>query len=81
MNFSLLGRPGPRLAKLFYQPSSFRVLSSGDHVLCARTGAVIALDALRYWSAERQEAYASAAIAVEAITGRTPDKATGEAEG
>ena len=48
------------------------MLANGDHVLCARSGARIALEDLRYWSATRQEAYASCAIAVEAITGRRP---------
>lgn len=49
-----------RAAKLFYMPGTFRVLSSGDHVTCAVTQAHIPLGELRYWSAERQEAYASA---------------------
>ncbi len=48
-----------RIAKLHYLPGTFRVLSSGDHVVCAVTGQPIPLDQLRYWSAERQEAYAS----------------------
>jgi hypothetical protein len=39
------------------------VLSSGDHVTCAVTQQVIPLGELKYWSAERQEAYAS----VEAV--------------
>ncbi len=64
--------PSPRLARLVYSASSFRILAHGDHVLCALSGVPIALDALRYWSAERQQAYASAVIAVEAMTGRRP---------
>ncbi|OYW88519.1 MAG: hypothetical protein B7Z20_02325 [Sphingobium sp. 32-64-5] len=47
-------------ARLHYMPYSFRVLSPGDHVLCAVTGQKIALDDLRYWSNERQEAYVDA---------------------
>lgn len=62
----------PRTARLYYQPNGFRVLAAGDHVLCAGTGAAIALDELRYWSVDRQEAYASCALAVEALTGRRP---------
>jgi hypothetical protein len=50
--------------------NGFRVLSPGDHVVCAVTGARIALQDLRYWSVERQEAYASAAIASEAMAPR-----------
>lgn len=72
MNFAPFSSPAGRLAKLYYAPGSYRVLSSGDHVLCGRSGAVIPLDALRYWCPDRQEAYATAAIAVEAITGRQP---------
>jgi hypothetical protein len=50
-------------ARLHYAPNGFRILSSGSHVLCAVTGEPIALEALRYWSVKRQEAYASAVIA------------------
>jgi len=52
--------PG-RLARLRYAMSSYEILAPGDHVLCAVTAARIPLDELRYWSAERQEAYADAA--------------------
>lgn len=56
-----------RAAKLHYLPGTFRMLSPGDHVVCAVSGRTIPLEELRYWSAERQEAYASAEIAVEAL--------------
>lgn len=59
-----------RLARLHYLPGTFRQLSAGDHVLCAVTGARIPLDVLRYWSAERQEAYASAEIATRQLLGQ-----------
>lgn len=49
-----------RMARVHYMPGSFRVLSPGDHVLCAVTGVPIQLDELRYWSVERQEPYANA---------------------
>jgi len=55
-----------RLAKLHYLPSGFRVLVSGDHVVCAVSGVAIPLDDLRYWSVARQEAYASAVEATQA---------------
>jgi hypothetical protein len=45
---------------------TFRLLSDGDHVRCAVTGARIPLDTLRYWSVARQEAYASAEISNDA---------------
>lgn len=53
------GRP----ARLLYESGSYRILEAGDHVLCAVTGQRINLAALRYWSHELQEAYASADIA------------------
>jgi len=56
--------------RLHYLPGSFRQLSAGDHVLCAVTGVQIPIDVLRYWSAERQEAYASAEIATKRLLGR-----------
>ena len=56
-------------AKLHYGPNEFHVLKAGNHVLCAVTGQVITLEELRYWSAERQEAYASADIATQRLLG------------
>jgi hypothetical protein len=55
-----------RLARLHYLSGSFRVLSHGDHVLCAITHQPIALADLRYWSVGRQEAYATAEASLEA---------------
>ena len=46
--------------------NGFRVLIPGSHVICAISGAQIELDDLRYWSVARQEAYASAELALEA---------------
>lgn len=56
-------------ARLHYGPNGFRILRPGKHVYCAVTGEAIALDALRYWSAEHQEAYASAEAATKRLTG------------
>jgi hypothetical protein len=55
-----------RAARLHYLPGTFRVLSNGDHVLCAITGARIPLHELRYWSVERQEAYIDAESSLQA---------------
>ncbi|WP_420384530.1 DUF2093 domain-containing protein [Novosphingobium sp.] len=66
----MLTSPGGRLARLHYLPGSYRQLSAGDHVLCAITGVQIPLDTLRYWNADRQEAYASAEIATRRLLGR-----------
>ena len=57
---------GSREAKIHYLDGTFRMLSAGDHVRCAVTGASIPLDELRYWSVERQEPYADAAASHEA---------------
>lgn len=53
-------------ARVHYLAGTFRLLSDGDHVLCAVTGARIPLHELRYWSVERQEPYADAAASLEA---------------
>lgn len=55
-----------KAARLHYLDGTFRVLSPGDHVVCAVTGQAIPLDRLRYWSVARQEAYADAAASVAA---------------
>lgn len=57
-----------RPARLHFMANGFRVLSPGDHVVCAESGARIALDELRYWSVARQEPYATAALATKAMT-------------
>jgi hypothetical protein len=59
-----------RPARLHYMANGFRVLSPGDHVLCAASGARVLLEDLRYWSVLRQEAYATAALASEALAPR-----------
>lgn len=58
------GRRGE--ARVHYLAGTFRVLSDGDHVRCAMTGAIIPLDMLRYWSVARQEAYADADASLKA---------------
>ena len=55
-----------RAARLHYLPGTFRVLSNGDHVICAVTGVRIPLHELRYWSVDRQEAYVYAEASLEA---------------
>ena len=57
-----------RPARLHFMANGFRVLSPGDHVVCAVSGKRIALDDLRYWSVAKQQAYATAALATEAMT-------------
>ncbi|MBC2776130.1 DUF2093 domain-containing protein [Parasphingopyxis marina] len=62
----MLTSRGGRTARLHYMANNFRMLSPGDHVLCAITGQAIPLDELRYWSVVRQEPYATAEISVQA---------------
>ena len=50
-------------AKLRFLDGDYDVLVAGAYVLCAVTGAQIPLDALRYWSVDLQEAYATPDIA------------------
>lgn len=66
----MLMKSPERAATLVYEANGFRVMSPGNHVVCAVTGAQIPLDVLRYWSVARQEAYASAEIATRQLTGR-----------
>lgn len=49
-------------AEVDYLSGDFVVKRPGDYVLCAVSGARIALTELKYWSYERQEAYASAEL-------------------
>lgn len=54
-------------ATLIYGPNAFRVVRQGNYVLCAVTGEAVALEELRYWSVERQEAYASPQVATQRL--------------
>ena len=49
------------LAVLQYGDGDFRVVRPGRYVVCAVSGAKIPLEALRYWNASLQEAYAGPA--------------------
>ena len=55
-----------RQARIHYLPGTFRLLSDGDHVVCAVTGARIPLHELKYWSVARQEPYVDAAASLTA---------------
>ena len=66
----MLMKSGDQAAQLIYGPNGFRVMRPGSHVPCAVTGEPIALEMLRYWSVERQEAYANPEIASRRLLGR-----------
>ena len=53
------------LARLHYGDGDFVVMKPGRYVICAVSGKQVPLEALRYWSAELQEAYASPAEALK----------------
>jgi hypothetical protein len=53
-----IGRNGE--ARLRYLDSDFQVIVPGAYVTCSVTGRRIMLSDLRYWSVDRQEAYADA---------------------
>ena len=52
------GPSGNGEAQLQYLDGDFRVVSPGTYVKCAVTEIRIPLDELKYWSVDRQEAYA-----------------------
>ena len=55
-----------RAARVHYLPGTFRLLTDGDHVVCAVTSAQIPLHELKYWSVDRQEAYVDAEASLKA---------------
>ena len=55
---NILERGPTGLAKLEYLDGEFRILIPGAYVLCAVSGHQVAIDDLRYWNVDRQEAYA-----------------------
>lgn len=54
-------------AMLEYTDSEYRIIRQGSFVRCGVTGQPIRLDDLRYWSAERQEAYAGPEAILERL--------------
>ena len=61
------GPSGHGEAKLQYLDGDFRVVAPGTYVICAVSGERIPLDELKYWSVDRQEAYADAVTAHSAF--------------
>lgn len=54
-------------ATVEYGDGTMRVIKPGRFVRCAVTNEAIPLDALRYWSAVRQEAYATPEAAMQRL--------------
>lgn len=65
-------QPLPGEAQLHFTDSDYKVVRPGAWVRCAATGRHIPLDELRYWSAERQEAYAGPAEVAQRLSGAGP---------
>jgi hypothetical protein len=59
------GSSGQGEAKVQYLDGDFRVISPGAYVRCAVTGTRIPLEDLKYWSVDRQEAYATPEAVLE----------------
>lgn len=53
-------------ATIRYLDGDYRVIKAGSFVRCALTGKPIAIDELKYWSVERQEAYIDIITSVKA---------------
>lgn len=56
-----------KAATLIYGPNGFRVVKPGPFVPCAVSGVAVPLEELRYWSVDRQEAYASPELATRRL--------------
>lgn len=54
-------------ATLHYGDGEFAVLKPGRTVICAVSGKPIPLEALRYWSVSKQQAYAGPAEAFQSL--------------
>ncbi|HVI30081.1 DUF2093 domain-containing protein [Hansschlegelia sp.] len=62
--------PSSGEAEVRYLDADFRVMRPGAFVRCAVTGERIPLEELRYWSVERQEAYAGPQEALSRALGK-----------
>lgn len=67
-------RGGPGEAQVEYGDGTLRVIRPGTFVRCAVTGVPIALDDLRYWSVERQEAYATPEAVMRRLSQAAPTR-------
>ena len=68
MEINVLNRfrsAGDGEAKVQYLDGDFRVITPGAYVRCAVSGVRIPLEELKYWSVDRQEAYATPEAVLE----------------
>jgi hypothetical protein len=57
--------PAGEIARVRYGDAEFTIVTPGRFVRCAVSGALVALEDLRYWSVELQEAYRGPAEAMQ----------------
>ena len=62
-------------AEVKYLDGDFRVVKPGAFVRCAVTGVAIPLEELKYWSVDRQEAYASPEAVMQSLRRQAPANA------
>ncbi|MGE3149918.1 MAG: DUF2093 domain-containing protein [Pseudorhodoplanes sp.] len=55
-------------ADVKFLDGDFRIVKPGAFVRCAITGVPIPLEELKYWSVERQEAYASPEAVIQSLS-------------
>ena len=61
-------RPGiPGEAEIEFLDGDFRIVKPGAYVRCAVTKEPIAIDELRYWDVDRQEAYSTPQAKLERL--------------
>ena len=60
---NMMERGVGKQAILRYLDGEYQVITQGTYVICAVTNAHIALEDLRYWNVDLQEAYANAEAA------------------
>ena len=61
-------------AEMKYLDGDFRVVRPGAFVRCAVTGVPIPLEELKYWSVDRQEAYASPQAVLQRLAAYPPSR-------
>jgi len=59
-------------AEVKYLDGDFRVVKPGAFVRCAVTEVAIPLEELKYWSVDRQEAYASPEAVMQSLAVNAP---------
>jgi hypothetical protein len=57
-------------ARVEFHDGDFRITRPGGFVRCAVTGAPIPIEELRYWSVDRQEAYANPEAVLKRLASR-----------